>query len=366
MRGLMQELRVAGVRPMMVTGDQSATAQAVGQQIGLADEGSLDQIDSTQLDQLAPDVLRELAPRVDVFSRVSPSHKLQIVRALQAAGYVVAMTGDGINDGPALKAADVGIAMGQGGTAVARDVADIVLEDDNLETLVEAIREGRTVYDDVRKAVGFLLATNSSEIAVSIALAAAGRPMLTPAQLLWINLISDIFPELALAQEPAEDDVLRRPPRDQSRAMFAGPELAHGALQGFLIAGSALTAGALGVPGQRAVTRTFLSLVGAQLLHAISARSARRSLFDAQKHPRNRGLDLAISGALLATLVGQISPALRGVLGSAPIGAADWAVVAGGTFAPFLVTELSKLTADARRQLPAPDDDDTAAAYDDA
>src|SRR5574341_1808662 len=155
-----------------------------------------------------------LASRVQVFARVSPAHKLQIVQAMQRAGKVVAMTGDGINDGPALKAADIGIAMGNTGTDVAREVADVVLEDDNLETMIVAISQVRTIYTNIRKSVHFLLSTNLSEIMVMFTAIAAGLGQpLSAMQLLWINLISDIFPGLALALEPPEPDVLSRPPR---------------------------------------------------------------------------------------------------------------------------------------------------------
>lgn len=349
MRTLMGELRSAGVRPLMVTGDQSATAYAVGQQIGISHDGGLELLDSTRLEQLQAEVLQGLAPRIDVFSRVSPSHKLQIVRALQAAGYIVAMTGDGINDGPALKAANIGIAMGQGGTAVARDVADIVLQTDDLTALVDAIRQGRTLYDDVRKAVGFILATNTSEIALSMAMVAAGgTAMLTPMQLLWINLVSDIFPELALAVEPPAEDVMRRPPRDPARPMFTRRELGGGAAQGLLIAAGALAAGAYGAArhgqGTRAATLSFLSLVGGQLLHTISARSEHHSVFDTGRLPENLYMWFAVSGALGATLLTQLTPGLRRLLGSTSIGGADWGGVAAGAIAPFLVTEIRKLT----------------------
>ena len=176
--------------------------------------------------------MRALVKRAQVFARVSPAHKLQIVQALQDAGKVVAMTGDGINDGPALKAADVGIAMGRTGTDIAREVADVVLEKDNLDTLIIAIRDGRTIYLNIRKSVHFFLATNLSEIMLTFTAIAVGLGSpLTAAQLLWINLISDIFPGLALAMEAPEPDILERPPRDPQRPIFTGPRLQENGLR---------------------------------------------------------------------------------------------------------------------------------------
>jgi P-type Ca2+ transporter type 2C len=164
----------AGIDTVMITGDQSPTAYAIGKELALSRNGYLEILDSTHLANLDPELMKALAEKVHVFARVSPAHKLQIVQALQRAGKVVAMTGDGINDGPALKAADIGIAMGNTGTDVAREVADVVLEDDNLETMIVAISQGRTIYTNIRKSVHFLLSTNLSEIMVMFTAIAAG------------------------------------------------------------------------------------------------------------------------------------------------------------------------------------------------
>jgi magnesium-transporting ATPase (P-type) len=163
-RQLINLLHQAGIKTVMITGDQSATAYAIGKELGLSGNSHIEMLDSTRLEKLEPEVLSALAPNVDIFSRVSPAHKLQIVRLLQESGKVVAMTGDGINDGPALKAAEVGIAMGANGTEAARSVADIVLENDDLQTLIVAVGQGRTIYNNIRKSVHFLLSTNLSEI----------------------------------------------------------------------------------------------------------------------------------------------------------------------------------------------------------
>ncbi len=196
---LIGEFHRAGIETVMITGDQSPTAFAIGRALRLSGNDHLDVLESTHLDAVDPQVLAALAQRTHVFARVSPAHKLKIVEALQRAGKVVAMTGDGINDGPALKAADIGIAMGHTGTDVARTVADVVLEDDNLETLVVAVSQGRTIYNNIRKSVRFLLATNLSEIAVMFGAIGLGPGQpLAPMQLLWINLVTDIFPALGL------------------------------------------------------------------------------------------------------------------------------------------------------------------------
>ncbi|HIK46615.1 MAG TPA: cation-transporting P-type ATPase, partial [Leptolyngbyaceae cyanobacterium M65_K2018_010] len=200
----------AGIETVMITGDQSPTAYAIGQALDLSQGEQLQILDSTDLTQLAPEVVGALCDRVHIFSRISPANKLQVVQALQRAGKVVAMTGDGINDAPALKAAEVGIAMGHTGTDVAREVADVVLEDDDLATMAVAVSQGRTIYNNIRKSVHFLLSTNLSEIMVMLAgiSLGLGQP-LNAMQLLWLNLVTDIFPGLALALEPPEPDVLR-------------------------------------------------------------------------------------------------------------------------------------------------------------
>ncbi len=278
-KDVIAQFQRAGVHTVMITGDQSATAQAVGQQIGLANGGGkLEIVDSTTLDSVDAHVLEALTQRADVFARVSPAHKLQIVRALQRSGLVVAMTGDGINDGPALKAADVGIAMGVAGSSAAREVADVVLEDDDLRSLVRAIEQGRTIYDDIRKAVHFILATNLSEILYTfVSVSRCDDEPLSPFQLLWINLLTDVLPELALAMQPSEVNVLETPPRHPAQPMFNKTDALRIALEGTVITGSALsaylwTAQRAGM-GPRARTVGFTSLTLAQLLHAVSARS---------------------------------------------------------------------------------------------
>jgi Ca2+-transporting ATPase len=340
--------RRAGIRTIMITGDQSATAHAVGKQIGLSSNGHLEIVDSTRLDQVGPEVLSALAQRADVFSRVSPAHKLQIVQALQRAGLVVAMTGDGVNDSPALKAADIGIAMGGGGTTAAREVADVVLEDDELQTLVTAIEQGRTIYDDLRKAVRFILSTNLGEILYTFTCVAAGLgEPLSPMQLLWINLLTDVLPELALAVQPPEADVLDRQPRDPARPMFTRTDLARIGVEGGVI-----TAGALGAylwsrarsgGGAHANSVGFTALTLAQLMHAWSARSEVHTIFDREQIARNRWLPLAVGGTMLLQVAANLTPPLRTLLGTIRLSAGDWATVAVAAIVPFIANETIKL-----------------------
>jgi Ca2+-transporting ATPase len=344
---LIAKFRRAGVRSVMITGDQSATAYAVAKQIGLDVDDELQTLDSVELDRMDPDLLAELAPRIQVFSRVSPRHKLRIVQALQKSGLVVAMTGDGINDCPALKAADIGVAMGGAGGGVAREVADMVLETDDLSAMLLAIEHGRVIHADIKKAVRFILSTNLSEILLTFLSVAAGfGEGMSPMQLLWINLVSDIFPELALALQPGESDVLSSPPRDPAAKMFSRDELRHIAVEGGL-----LTAGALGVYSYgigryglstQARSVSFVALSAAQLLHAFSTRSEKSHIFDRQPVAQNPYLPLSVGGGIALTILMQMVPATRRWLGSGAMPMTDWAVATVGAIGPLLANEMVK------------------------
>jgi Ca2+-transporting ATPase len=205
----------AGIKTVMLTGDQSPTARAIAETLHISHQPQLTVLDASDLASVSPETRQTCFGQVDVFARVSPAHKLEIVQALQASGQIVAMTGDGINDTPALKTANVGIAMGAGSCNGVHEVADVVIADDNLKTLIDALSRGRTIYTNIRKSVHFLLSTNLSEIIVTtvITTVAIGSPM-TVMQLLWLNLVTDVFPGLALALEPPEPDVLTQSPRN--------------------------------------------------------------------------------------------------------------------------------------------------------
>jgi Ca2+-transporting ATPase len=354
MRALLERFHGAGIDTLMITGDQVGTAHAVAREIGLARDGRIEMLDSVQLDRLEPELLRSLSQRAQVFARVSPAHKLRIVQALQASGRAVAMTGDGVNDGPALKAAHVGIAMGAEGTQVARDVADIVLKDDRLESLLVGVQLGRTIYDDIRKAVRFILATNLSEILVTaVEVAIGGGEVLTPMQLLWINILSDVFPELALAVQPAESDVLMRPPRASGAPMFSRRDMLVLAREGLLISAAAL--GARALVGRRsspqvANTVAFMTLTSAQLLHTISARSETHSIFGPGRLAPNKYIGITVGGALGLQVIAGLFPPLRRVLGTTAVAPADWLTASLFALAPMIINELIKLTGSSKAQ----------------
>jgi P-type Ca2+ transporter type 2C len=338
----------AGINTVMITGDQSPTAFAIGRELNLVNGEQIEILDSTHLRDIDPELMKALCERVHVFSRVSPAHKLQIVQAFQAAGKVVAMTGDGINDGPALKAADIGITMGRSGTDVAREVSDIIVEDDNLETLIIAISQGRTIYNNIRKSVHFLLSTNLSEIMVMFTAIAAGLGQpLTAMQLLWINLISDIAPGLALAMEHQEPDVLSRPPRDPKEPIMRRSDFKRISFESAVMSAAALGAYGYGIMrygmGQRASTIAFMSLSSAQLLHAISCRSEKYTIFDKERLPSNRYLTLALAASFGIQALAVVVPGLRGLLGIAPVDVLDMLMIAGSSVMPLLVNEGTKM-----------------------
>jgi Ca2+-transporting ATPase len=341
----------AGIRIAIITGDQSRTAVAVGRELGLVRDGHVRVLEASQLVEISPDVLRGLARGVDVFARVSPTHKYQIVQALQASGEVVAMTGDGVNDAPALKGADIGVAMGAQGTELARDLADVVLLDDNFGSIVSAVEQGRTIYANIKKALRFLLATNFSEILVTVGAMALGvaRPM-SALQFLWINLLTDVFPALALSFEPAEPEVMEQPPRNPADPILSNRALLTMAGDAALI--STVTLGAYGLAvarygvGAAASSVAFSTLTSAQLCYAITCRSDHRSGFTGLE--QNPLLGAALGGTLALQVAATAVPPLRRLLGTTPLGAADWGVVAVGAVVPLLVKEAAKVLAPSR------------------
>ncbi len=349
---LIAQFHQAGLRTIMITGDQSATAQAIGRRLNLSGGPHLEMLDSLRIEELAPEVLRGLANNVQVFSRVNPSHKLRIIRALQATGCVVAMTGDGINDGPALKAADIGIAIGS--KEVARKVADIILLDDDIRSILNAIEEGRAISDDIRKAISFLLATNMTEILMCLVslVAGMGQP-LTALQLLWINLLSDIFPELALASEPPEGDVLRRHPKAPGTPIIGRDDLFRLSADASVITAGALASFAYGLSrygrGPQANSLAFFSLVTGQLVHTWSARSQQHSIFD-DLYPDgtrdglapNPRIPMAVGTGFALEAIAAFVPGIRRVLGATPLGPVDWVITLGGAIIPFFINEARK------------------------
>jgi Ca2+-transporting ATPase len=323
--------RQAGVRPVMITGDHAATARAVATAIDLLPPGGRVLTGS----ELAAMSERELLAAVDevaVYARVSPADKLRVVRALRTRGHVVAMTGDGVNDAPAVKEADIGVAMGTGGTDVTREASALVLMDDNFATIVAAVEEGRAIYDNIRKFIRYLLACNTGEVLLMLVSALLGLPLpLLPLQLLLVNLVTDGLPALALGLDPPAADVMRRPPRSPRESVFAGGLGKRIAVRGVLIGGLSLAAfvavGAAGGSIAAARTAATCTLVLSQLLHAFEARSERRSIWEAS-FAGNPALLLAVASSLgiLATLL--YLPAPSRLFGFAPPGPAIWALSA--------------------------------------
>jgi Ca2+-transporting ATPase len=334
--------RAAGIRPVMLTGDQIGTAQAVANAIGLggteavADAGALPE-DARRL--------TKIVERASGFARSSPAMKLQIIRALQSRGHVVAMTGDGINDGPALKMADIGVAMGQSGTDFAQAMSDLVLKDDHPDGLLAAIAEGRTAYLNVKKAVQYLVATNVSELALMALSVAAGLPdPLGPLPLLWINLISDVSPAIALGLEPPEPDILQRPPFPRESAFLSAKDWRGVAVDGGMITAAAMASFLYGLarygPTPRASTLAFMSLTSAQLLYALSARSETPlTVFRRGSLRKNPWLSRTVLLSLSAQATTVLFPPLRALLRTTSIGLADTALIAACAVAPTLGRE---------------------------
>ncbi len=331
----------AGIDTIMITGDQSPTAFSIASHLNIAGHKPLEILDSAELTSLDSEVLQAIAKHVFVYSRVSPAHKLKIVQAIQANGKTVAMTGDGINDGPALKAADLGIAMGQSGTDIAREVADVVLQKDNLDTLIIAVKDGRGIYQNIRKSVRFFLATNFSEIMVMTAGIGLGiGSPLNVMQLLWINIISDIFPGLSLSMEAPEPDVLERSPRPTGAPLFTGDEYRSMMLSAAAISGGALGAYGYGLlrygQGARAGTLAFQALTLGQLLHAFNCRRESGAIHSADPLPPNPYLNMAVWGSLAFQGLTFVVPPLRRLLGLAPTGIGDLGVIAAASLLPMV------------------------------
>ena len=306
--GAVRVCRSAGIRTVMITGDHPDTAAAIGRTLGLVSSAG-QVVTGAALDAMSDEELRRRAPEFSVYARVQPQHKARIVRAWQQRGCVTAMTGDGVNDAPAVKAADIGVGMGVTGTDVTKNVADMVLADDNFATIAAAVAEGRRIYENIRKAIQFLLASNMSEVASIFLATLLGIRLLEPVHLLWINLITDCFPALALGMEQAEPGSMHRPPRPRGQGIFAGGLGVDVLWQGALV--TALTLGAYfaGVrletglwqvaQSQLGVTMAFLTMSMAELFHSFNLRSRRGSIFAQQGE--NPYLWAALVGSLALT-----------------------------------------------------------------
>ncbi|MFA5562203.1 MAG: HAD-IC family P-type ATPase, partial [Eubacteriales bacterium] len=287
-KAAIDKCRTAGIRPVMITGDHRDTAVAIALELGIITDPA-EAITGAQLDDISEEDLARDIGRYAVYARVQPEHKVRIVRAWRARGEVTAMTGDGVNDAPSIKSADIGVGMGITGTDVTKNVADMVLADDNFATIVSAVEEGRRIYDNIRKTIQFLLASNLSEVLVIFAATMIGFSILRPVHLLWINLITDSIPAVALGMEQPEGDIMRRPPRNPREGVFAGRMLQDIVIHGAYVGLITFIAYAVGhffelgnlrfTDSEHGTTMAFLTLSMAEIFHSFNLRSRLQSIF---------------------------------------------------------------------------------------
>jgi Ca2+-transporting ATPase len=329
----------------MMTGDHPVTAQAVARQLGMfrETETTLTGRELAEMDEVQ---LSKLVQKVRVYARVAPEQKLRIVRALQASGHLVAMTGDGVNDAPALKQAEIGVAMGITGTDVAKQSGSLILLDDNFATIVRAVQEGRKIYDNLRRFIRYAVTTNFSEILTMLVAPLLGLPMpLLPLQILWVNLITDGLPGLAMAAEPEESNVMRRPPRHPSESIFARGLGIHVIWVGILMAGLAVATQIIALRADSPAWRTIvLSVIAfSQLAHALAIRSESESLFK-QGLLSNKPLLAAVMFTVLLQLALIYMPALNDLFGTQPLRPTElaWAFFVGSIV--FVAVEIEKWT----------------------
>lgn len=339
----------AGILPVMITGDHAATALAIGQRLGIA-ESSSQVMTGPELDRLDDGALSKKVFQYRIFARVSPEHKVKLVRAFQQRGMVVAMTGDGVNDAPALKAADIGCAMGKNGTEVAQSAADMVLTDDDFSTIVAAVREGRGIYQNIRKTVHFLLSCNIGEILVVFVafLLRAPTPLLA-IQLLWVNLVTDSFPALALGADPIQGDAMEQPPHKREEGVFSGGVGFAVAVEGCLVGALALLAYTIGRaffdydPAAPAIGRTmaFCVLSLSQLVHSFNMRSEHSVLKLGLFSNRKLVAACELCAFLMVSVV--LFPPLSALFQTTALTALQWLIVAALSLCPLLVVEGEKL-----------------------
>jgi P-type Ca2+ transporter type 2C len=341
-----QACQDAGIRTVMITGDHKDTAVAIAEELRGV-KGPIQSLSGTELDRLSDDELVRTVDQVVVYARVSAEHKLRIVKAWKARGAIVAMTGDGVNDAPAVKAADIGVAMGMTGTDVTKEAADMVVTDDNFASIAAAVEEGRGIFDNIRKTIHFLLSCNVSEVLVMLFATLIGLPLpLLPIQILWMNLVTDGFPALALAVDPKSPDLMKQPPRRPEARLLDGSKLLAIGAQGVMLGAIALATFAYSLYGlhqevEQSRTVAFTVMVIAQLVHAFNCRSERMSLFQVGMWT-NRPLLLAFSLSLGIQVAVLTVPAAVPIFKIAPLPIEDWALMGGMGVLPFLIMESIK------------------------
>ena len=337
------ECKTAGIKPVMITGDHPATAKAIAREIGILEDRDL-VMTGAELQHISEEAFREQVEKVAVYARVSPEQKLRIVRTLQNKGHFAAMTGDGVNDAPSLKAANIGVAMGINGTDVSKEAADVVLLDDNFATIVKAVKEGRRIFDNIRKFVKYIMTCNGAEIWTIFLAPLLGMPIpLLPIHILWINLVTDGLPALALANEKAEQDVMGRPPRPTNESLFADGVGFHILWVGLLMAGVTLGTQAWSIHHNldhwQTMVFTVLSL--SQLGHVLAVRSDRTFLY-------RQGIlsNVPLISSVLFTFILQLGviylPFMNEIFKTAPLTLDELGICVGASIIVFHAVELEK------------------------
>ena len=344
------ECRSAGIRPIMITGDHIDTAVAIAKELGIITEETY-AITGAQLNEMSDEEFEAKFMNISVYARVQPEHKTRIVNAWRKANYVTAMTGDGVNDAPSIKSADIGVGMGITGTDVTKNVADMVLTDDNFATIVGAVEEGRRIYDNIRKAIQFLLGSNMSEVLSIFTATLLGFIILKPVHLLWINLVTDCFPALALGMEKAEPNIMKRKPREAKAGIFSGGMGVDIVYQGVLV--TLLTIGSYFIGhfvetgnweitnSAHGMTMAFLTMSMAEIFHSFNLRSQRGSIFTLGTH--NKVLWFASIGSLIATTLVCEIPFLANAFGFASVGIVEYLIAIALGLIVIPVVELVKL-----------------------
>ena len=355
-KAAIEECRSAGIRTVMITGDHKDTAVAIAKELGIISDAS-QAITGAELNDIPDEELCEAVKKYGVYARVQPEHKTRIVNAWKANGAITAMTGDGVNDAPSIKSADIGVGMGITGTDVTKNVADMVLADDNFATIVAAVGEGRRIYDNIRKAIQFLLASNMSEVLGVFGATLMGFTLLNPVHLLFINLVTDCFPALALGMEEAEPDTMQRPPRNSKEGIFAGGLFGDIVYQGVLVTllticsyligsmmdpeiGSFAALRAAGM-SSHGMTMAFLTMSMCEIFHSFNLRSQRKSIFSLKG--QNKVLWAAMIGSFLLTTLLLEVPFLAAAFGFTPVGLAEYGIAIALALVVIPVVELVKL-----------------------
>ena len=335
--------RKAGIKTVMITGDHIATAKAIASDLNILGAGDK-AITGKELDQIPQEKLEKEINEYSVFARVTPEHKVRIVKAWQSTGAVVAMTGDGVNDSPALKSADIGIAMGKNGTEVAKNAADMILTDDNFVTIVKAVKQGRNIYDNIKKAIHFLIATNIGEIVtIFMGLVLGLKSPLLAIQLLWINLVTDSLPAIAIGLEPPDKDIMNRKPQDSKKGIFADGLWNKIIVEGIMLGMLTLVAFSIGnkyFGVEVGRTMAFVAMGLLELVHSFNIKSE-QSIFKVGNFENKFLIGSFILGLFVQTIV-VVIPTFAEVFKLVPLNQAQWLITLCIAILPIPIVEIQK------------------------